>query len=311
MDGQPEDPNIIEEGLTVMGYYQKDSFGIDQFVSWIVVTDTPGLEGSHIVEARPETDPNSLQPIVNFRMDAEGGTIFQQLTSENINKFMAVTLGGKVKAYASITEAIPGGSAIVRGFDYDQANNLATVLRTGSLPVQLDIRTLQSVGSSLGSETIQAGLRAILIGFAAVFAFILLWYKGAGIIADLALAINLFLLTAMLSSFNLTLTMTSIAGLILTVGMSVDANVIIFERIKGRTQDGERPCCGRGYWFQKSFLDSYGCPDYDVDRRFIPFPIGQGAGPGFCHYTGMGDRLFSVYGFVRCPAVLRCGDRGT
>lgn len=296
VDGQPEDPDIIDEGLTVMGYYTKDDFGIDRFVNWIVVTDTPGLEGSHIVEARPETDPNSLQPIVNFRLDAEGATIFQQLTSENVNKYMAVTLGGKVKAYASITKAIPGGNATVSGFDYDQANNLAVVLRTGSLPVQLDVRTLQSVGSSLGSETIQTGLRAILIGFATVFAFMILWYKGAGIIADLALAINLFLLTAMLSSFNFTLTMTSIAGLILTVGMSVDANVIIFERIKEELRMGKGRAVAVDTGFKKAFWTVMDAQITTLIAALFLSQLGKGPVQGFAVTLawGIGCSLFTA-----------------
>ncbi len=251
--GRPEEEGILAEGLTALGYYTKDSYGIDQFNGWIVVTEEPGLDGQHIVEARPETDPNTLQPIVTFRLDAEGTTIFQRLTSDNVEKFMAVVLDDKVKAYARITEAIPGGSVRVTGFDYAEANDLAVVLRTGSLPVQLGVRTLQSVGASLGSDTIQAGLKAILIGFALVFVFMAVWYKGAGLVADLALILNLFFLTAILSSFNFTLTMTSIAGLILTVGMSVDANVIIFERIKEELRLGKSRAAAVETGFKKAF----------------------------------------------------------
>ncbi len=251
--GRPEDESLLPEGLSALGYYVKDNYGIDQFQDWIVVSEEPGLDGLHIVEARPETDPNTLQPIVTFRLDAEGTTIFRNLTAENVDKFMAVVLDDKIKAYARITEAIPGGSVRVTGFDYAEANDLAVVLRTGSLPVQLGVRTLQSVGASLGADTIKAGLNAILIGFALVFVFMALWYKGAGLVADLALLLNLFFLTAILSSFNFTLTMTSIAGLILTVGMSVDANVIIFERIKEELRLGKSRAAAVETGFKKAF----------------------------------------------------------
>ncbi len=253
VNGRPADDGILAEGLVALGYYTKDSYGIDQFNGWIVVTEEPGLDGTHIIEARPETDPNTLKPIVTFRLDAEGATIFQRLTSDNVEKFMAVVLDDKVKAYARITEAIPGGSVRVTGFDYSEANDLAVVLRTGALPVQLGVRTLQSVGASLGTETIQAGLRAIMIGFILVFVFMALWYKGAGLVADLALILNLFFITAILSSFNFTLTMTSIAGLILTVGMSVDANVIIFERIKEELRLGKSRSAAVETGFRKAF----------------------------------------------------------
>ena len=125
---------------------------------------------------------------------------------------MAVVLDKKVKANALITEPIPGGSVRVTGFDYKEANDLAVVLRTGSLPVQLSIRSLQAVGASLGADTINAGLNATLIGLVLVLVFMVVYYRGAGFIADLALLLNLFFLMAVLSSLNFTMTMTSIAG---------------------------------------------------------------------------------------------------
>jgi preprotein translocase subunit SecD len=295
-DGRPVEEGILAEGLQVLGYFTKDSYGIDQFNSWIVVNNTPGLDGKHIREARPETDQNTLQPIVTFRLDAEGATIFQRLTSENVQKYMAVVLDDKVKAYALITEAIPGGSVRVTGFDYSEANDLAVVLRTGSLPIELGVRTLQSVGASLGADTIQAGLRAILIGFGLVFVFMALWYKGAGLIADLALAINLFLLTALLSSFNFTLTMTSIAGLILTVGMSVDANVIIFERIKEELRLGKSRGAAVDTGFRKAFWTVMDAQITTLIAALFLSQLGKGPVQGFAVTLawGIGCSLFTA-----------------
>ncbi|MDF1567965.1 MAG: protein translocase subunit SecD [Spirochaetaceae bacterium] len=295
-DGRPVEEGILAEGLQVLGYFTKDSYGIDQFNSWIVVSNTPGLDGQHIREARPETDQNTLQPIVTFRLDAEGATIFQRLTSENVQKYMAVVLDDKVKAYALITEAIPGGSVRVTGFDYSEANDLAVVLRTGSLPIELGIRTLQSVGASLGADTIQAGLNAILIGFGLVFVFMALWYKGAGLIADLALAINLFLLTALLSSFNFTLTMTSIAGLILTVGMSVDANVIIFERIKEELRMGKSRGAAVDTGFKKAFWTVMDAQITTLIAALFLSQLGKGPVQGFAVTLawGIGCSLFTA-----------------
>ena len=295
-DGRPVEEGILAEGLQVLGYFTKDSYGIDQFNSWIVVNNTPGLDGKHIREARPETDQNTLQPIVTFRLDAEGATIFQRLTSENVQKYMAVVLDDKVKAYALITEAIPGGSVRVTGFDYSEANDLAVVLRTGSLPIELGVRTLQSVGASLGADTIQAGLRAILIGFGLVFVFMAFWYKGAGLIADLALAINLFLLTALLSSFNFTLTMTSIAGLILTVGMSVDANVIIFERIKEELRLGKSRGAAVDTGFRKAFWTVMDAQITTLIAALFLSQLGKGPVQGFAVTLawGIGCSLFTA-----------------
>ena len=296
VDRRPVDDSILAEGLMALGYYTKDSYGIDQFKGWIVVPESPGLDGSHIREANPGTDSNTLQPIVTFRLDSEGATIFQRLTSENVDRSMAVVLDGKVKANARITETIPGGSVRVTGFNYQEANDLAVVLRTGSLPVQLNIRTLQSVGASLGEDTIQMGLRAILIGIALVFIFMAFWYKGAGLIADIALALNLFLLTALLSSFNFTLTMTSIAGLILTVGMSVDANVIIFERIKEELRLGKGRAAAVETGFKKAFWTIMDAQITTLIAALFLSQLGKGPVQGFAVTLawGIGCSLFTA-----------------
>ncbi len=296
VDGRPADEGILAEGLVALGYYTKDSYGIDQFNGWIAVPETPGLDGSHIREANPETDPNTLQPVVTFRLDAEGATIFQRLTSENTQKYMAVVLDKKIKANALITETIPGGSVRVTGFNYQEANDLAIVLRTGSLPVQLNIRSLQSVGASLGKDTIQIGLKAMLIGFALVFIFMVVWYKGAGLIADIALALNLFLLAALLSSFNFTLTMTSIAGLILTVGMSVDANVIIFERIKEELRLGKSRAAAVEMGFKKAFWTIVDAQVTTLIAALFLSQLGKGPVQGFAVTLawGIGCSLFTA-----------------
>ena len=295
-NGRPEDESILAEGLTVMGYYQKNDYGVDEFVNWAVVSDIPDLDGKHIREARPETDQQTLAPIVTFRLDSEGATIFQRLTAENVGKQMAVVLDDRIKSHASIRQAIPGGSARVTGFDYETANNLAVVLRTGSLPVQMTIRNLQEVGASLGRDTIQSGLKAIMIGFAAVFVFMALWYKGAGLIADFALILNLFLLTALLSSFNFTLTMTSIAGLILTVGISVDANVIIFERIKEERKLGKARAAAVETGFKKAFWTVMDAQITTLIAALFLSQLGKGPVQGFAAVLawGIGCSLFTA-----------------
>jgi len=296
VNGRPEDDGILAEGLVALGYYTKDAYNVDQFNGWIAVPEEAGLDGSHIREAKTETDPDNLKPIVTFRLDSEGATIFQRLTSENAGKNMAVVLDDKIKAYAYITKAIPGGSASVSGFNYRDANDLAVVLRTGSLPVQLDIRSLQSVGASLGKDTIDAGLQAILIGFGLVFFFMSIWYRGAGVIADIALVINLFLLTAILSSFNFTLTMTSIAGLILTVGMSVDANVIIFERIKEERRLGKNRAMAIDTGFKKAFWTIMDAQITTLIAALFLSQLGKGPVQGFAITLawGIGCSLFTA-----------------
>ena len=236
-DGQPVDPGIIPPGLVVLGYYQKDNYDIDQFVRYLVVNESPGLDGNYIKSATVYSDPTTGKPNVSFYLDAEGGEIFYQLTRDNVNRYLAVVMDNKIKAYARIKEPLRD-QVVITGFGKKEADDLALILRTAALPVELEVESLQQVGATLGEDTIKAGMLAMAIGFIAVFLFMLIYYHGAGLIADIALILNVFIIMAVLATFNMTLTMTSIAGLVLNVGMAVDANVI-FERIKDELRLGK------------------------------------------------------------------------
>ena len=220
-------PAFLEAGTVIRGFYSKDEYGIDQLERYIVIQEDVGLDGSHIQDAQVGSDPITGRPVINFTLDNEGGDIFFQLTSSNVNKTLAIVLDDKVKAGAGISMAIRE-SVRMTGFERQEAQDLALVLRTAALPVDLVISNLQSIGASLGEDSIRIGLRAISLGFLLVIVFMIAYYQLSGFIADLALVLNLFIIVGVLSAFNLTLTLTSIAGIILTVGMAVDANVIIF-----------------------------------------------------------------------------------
>ncbi|HKJ86683.1 MAG TPA: protein translocase subunit SecD, partial [Spirochaetia bacterium] len=252
-DGVPE---FIPAGTTVAPYVVPDQYGILRFVRYIAIkenVDEFGLSGEHITEARVGSEPLTNQPTVNFVLDAEGANIFANLTRNNTGESMAIVLDERVRTSAVINEAITGGQVQISGFNQEEAQNIATVLRTAALPVDLDIVNQQAVGASLGADAVQAGLRAIALGFALVIVFMLVYYHGAGAVADLALILNLFFIVSILSVFNLTLTLTSIAGIILTVGMAVDANVIIFERIKEEYRLGKSPQASVKAGFEKAF----------------------------------------------------------
>ncbi len=247
----PED--FISQDLVVRGYYKKDKYGVEQApVTYVVIKKEPGLDGKHIKDAQVNRDPVTGRPLVNFQLTGEGGEIFYRLTSANQGKNMAVVMDDKVKAWATIQEPIRN-SVQISGFDEAEARNLALILRTAAMPVDLNIANLQEVGASLGKDMVEAGLNSIYLGFALVIIFMLLWYKGAGFYADVALVTNLFLVFSILSAFNLTLTLTSIAGIILTVGMAVDANVIIFERIKEEYLVGKSRQAAVAGGFKKAF----------------------------------------------------------
>ncbi|MGL4525182.1 MAG: protein translocase subunit SecD [Spirochaetia bacterium] len=246
------DSSILPAGYIVRGEYKKDSYGVDRFIRYYVLREQVGMDGVHIQQASTNySDTN--EPMVLFNLDPTGAAIFGKLTSANVNKPMAVLMDDKIKSVANIREAINNGQVSVTGFSIVEANNLATVLRTANLPIELDIINLQKIGPSLGEETIRTGVKAIVIGLIAVYIFTLFYYTGAGFIACFALSVNLLLTLGILSFLGFTLTLTSMAGLILNVGMAVDANVIIFERIRDELRKGKTRRNAIDGGFRKAF----------------------------------------------------------
>jgi preprotein translocase subunit SecD len=174
------------------------------------------------------------------------------------------------------------------GFDRQEANNLALVLRTAAMPVDLRVNSQQAVGASLGEDSVREGLRAITLGFILVIVFMILYYVGAGFVADLALILNLVFIVAILSAFNLTLTLTSIAGIILTVGMAVDANVIIFERIKEEYRLGKTPEASVRAGFKKAFWTIMDANITTFIAALVLSQLGSGPVQGFANTLAVG-----------------------
>ncbi|MDR1257612.1 MAG: protein translocase subunit SecD [Spirochaetaceae bacterium] len=229
--GNLADPSIIPADCVVRGVYTKDRYGLDEFTGYTVIKKEVGMDGNHIKDARVDRDNLDGRPEVNFMLDSEGADIFYKLTSSNIGRQLATVLDDRVRSAATIQSAI-SDSGRLTGFGADESNNLAMILRSASLPVELEVANQQTIGASLGEDTIYRGLYALLGGMAAVMVFMLAFYKMAGINAVVAQIFNIYIMFSILSAFNFTLTLPSIAGFILTIGMAVDANVIIFERIK-------------------------------------------------------------------------------
>ncbi|MDR1317060.1 MAG: protein translocase subunit SecD [Spirochaetales bacterium] len=255
----PDNPafevDFIPVGSVIRGYYQRDAYGIDQLDHYIVIYEdyhVDGLAGEHIRSAQVSRDPTNNRPTVDFVLDSEGGDLFYNLTDKYREKSLAIVMDNRVKAYARIRAAIRE-SVQITGFNQEEAQNLALVLRTAALPVDLTIANQQAVGPTMGRDTIDKALNASMVGFLLVVLFMLICYKGAGINADIALLLNVFFMVATLSVFNFTLTLTSIAGIVLTVGMAVDANVIIFERIKEEYHLGKSAKASIEAGFAKAF----------------------------------------------------------
>jgi len=202
------------------------------------------LDGGVVTDARVDFNgqQNGGTPSVNMTMNAEGASIWARLTKDNIGKQVAIVLDGLVYSYPTVNTEITGGSSVITGnFDVQEAEDLANVLKSGKLPAPATIIQEQVVGPSLGAASIRAGLISFLIAFCLVLIYMVFFYQGAGLIADVALLCNVLLLFGVLVSFGAVLTLPGIAGLVLTLGMAVDANVIIYERIK------EELAAGKGF----------------------------------------------------------------
>jgi preprotein translocase subunit SecD len=258
-NGNLRDPSIIPADVVVRGVYTKDRYGLDEQarnsygnLSYAAVKREVGLDGNHIQSALVERNSLDGRPEVTFMLDSEGADIFYKLTSANVGKPMAIVLDDRVKSQATIQTAIRDAVRLT-GFGQEEADNIALTLRTAALPVELQVVTQQSIGASLGEDTIRQGLWALIWGLVAVMIFMLIFYKGAGINAVIAQVLNIYLMFSILSAFNFTLTLPSIAGFILTIGMAVDANVIIFERMKEELHLGKGRKAAVDSGFDKAF----------------------------------------------------------
>jgi preprotein translocase subunit SecD len=286
---QVADPSMIPAGYIVRKFYKKDKYGLDEWTGrYLVITEEPGLDGTTIQRAERTTDSITGEPNIVFVLSKEGGDIFYALTSANVGKTMAVVLDDKIKAGARISEAIRE-SVRMTGFNSEEAANLALILRSAALPVELTVESQQAIGASLGEDAIAEGRMAIIIGLIAVMAFMIIYYKGAGVNAALAQVINLYLMLSILSGFNLTMTLPSIAGFVLTVGMSVDANVIIFERIKEeyRAGKGRRAAVDAG--FSRAFWAVMDSNLTTIIAALFLAQLGSGSIQGFAVSLAIGN----------------------
>jgi len=197
-----------------------------------LVREIPILDGGMLTDASVGFNQNN-QPIINFRLDSEGAQIFGDFTGQNVGKRLAVVLDGKVMSDPVINERIGGGAGQISGnYTVASANDLAIALRSGALLAPIYLMEKRSVGPSLGADSIKASMIALAGGFVLVIVFMLVYYRAAGVIANVALIANLFIILAVMALFGATLTLPGMAGIVLTVGMAVDANVIISERIR-------------------------------------------------------------------------------
>jgi len=261
------------------------------------------LSGDNLIDAQPRMDSQTNQTIVSFSLDRLGAKRFGKATTEGVGRRLAIVLDNKIISAPIIKDAIVSGNGQITGggLDFQSATDLALLLRSGALPAPLNIIEERTVGPDLGQDSINSGIISLIIGFSLVIIFMIIRYKIFGLIANAALIVNLFLLIGILTIFEATLTLPGIAGIILTVGMAVDANVLIYERIKEELKIENNKIIAFDDGYKKSRTAILDANITTLISAFILFFMGSGPVKGFSITLGVGilTTLFSVYFLAR------------
>ena len=265
---------IGQDALVLQGGNTSDA------TAWWVLRRIPIVQGPDFRDARPSKDETGRDD-VTFNLTTVAGDRFYDYTSNNIGKYMAIVLDNKVKEVASINGAIRDNGQIAGGFSRQAASDLSLMLRTGSLPASITYLETRQVGPSLGASSIRQGIIAAVVGMLAVMIFMLVYYRGAGINADLALILNLVILLGFMGFFGATLTLPGIAGVILTIGMGVDSNVLIFERIREEIRAGKTAAASVNNGFNHAWVTILDTHVTTLVSAFILFFVGTGPVKGF------------------------------
>jgi preprotein translocase subunit SecD len=252
------------------------------------------VTGEDLVDAQPSFDQNG-RPAVNFRFNPSGGRRFGDYTADNIGSPFAIVLDGEVISAPTIQSHISGGSGIITGnFSVEESTNLAVLLRAGALPAGLEFLEERTIGPELGADSIRAGKIACIVAFAAVLVFMVLSYGLFGLFANVALIVNVGLIFGLLSLVGATLTLPGIAGIVLTIGMAVDANVLIFERIREELVSAKGPARAIELGYEKALSAIIDANITTFITAVILFVMGSGPVRGFSITLGLGI-LTSVF----------------
>ena len=281
-------------------------FGADKLISEIGeelnVSKRIVMSGENLIDAQPNFNNQSNQPTVSFTLDRIGAQKFGRTTTDNVGKRLAIVLDGKIISAPSINEPITSGSGMISGnFSFQDATDLALLLRSGALPTPLNIVEERTVGPDLGEDSIKSGITSLMIGFILVIIFMLYKYKIFGLVANIALVANLIMLGGILTILEATLTLPGIAGIILTVGMAVDANVLIFERIKEELRTEKSIIHAFDIGYSKARITVLDANITTLIAAVILFAFGSGPVKGFAITLGIGiiTTLFSAYFLAR------------
>ena len=283
-----------------------DEFGVDKLTLEngvnLNVSKRIVMSGENLIDAQPNFNSQSNEPAVSFTLDRLGAQKFGRTTTDNVGKRLAIVLDGKIISAPSINEPITGGSGIISGnFSFQEATDLSLLLRSGALPTPLEVVEERTVGPDLGKDSIKSGVTSLIIGFILVILFMIYKYKIFGLVANLTLIANLIMLIGVLTILEATLTLPGIAGIILTVGMAVDANVLIFERIKEELKTEKSIIHAFHIGYSKARITVLDANITTLIAAIILFAFGSGPVKGFAITLGIGiiTTLFSAYFLAR------------
>jgi preprotein translocase subunit SecD len=286
--------NVTSNPDEVPGPRQVIYPAMDEAGTYYILEQTPVVTGEQLVDAQPAMDQNN-RPAVSFRFNPSGGRAFGIYTAENIGNPFAIVLDGEVISAPVIQSHIPGGSGIITGrFTVEETSQLAVLLRAGALPAEMDFLEERTVGPELGQDSIDAGRIAAMVAMVAVLGFMLASYGIFGLIANIALLLNISMIFALLSLIGATLTLPGIAGIVLTIGMAVDATVLIFERIREEMRTAKGPARAIELGYDKALSAILDANITTFITALILFAMGSGPVRGFAITLGLGI-LTSVF----------------
>ncbi|MCI5146939.1 MAG: protein translocase subunit SecD, partial [Candidatus Electrothrix sp. AR3] len=262
------------------------------------------MTGEMVKNAQVRIGGNFNEPYVSIDLTGRGSKVFANITEKNVNRRLAIVLDGVVRSAPNINERILGGSAMISGsFTHEEATDLAIVLRVGALPAPVEIIQNMTVGASLGHDSISKGLISGLFGALMVLCFMIIYYRLSGLIADMALALNILFLFSGLAMLNATLTLPGIAGIILSIGMAVDANVLIFERMREEFALGKSTKSGVDTGFDKAFWSIVDSQVTTLITATALFLFGTGPIKGFAVTLSLGI-VFNLFAVLFCTRLV-------
>lgn len=290
----PEVQNLLPSGIELMWTANprlRDTYAL------LAVRGEPEMTGEVITKASVQFDRQTNQPSVSMSMNSEGARMWGRITEANVGKQVAIVLDGVVYSYPNVEEPIMGGNSSISGLENRQeAEDIVTILRSGALPAPVDIIEERTVGPSLGEASIRAGFISVTVGLLLVVLFMVMYYRTAGLVADVALILNVILILGILAGFNATLTLPGIAGIVLTVGMAVDANVLIYDRVREEQATGKtlRAAIAAGYEHSLSAILDANITTFFMGVILYSFGVGPIQGFAVTLMAGILSSLFTA-----------------